>query len=73
MTSIIPIPAGAQVPITSYTCTQPNTAGYLDQRQCTGSSGLQTCAINEGARPTLLSSSLTPGVYGWHGSTNPLP
>ena len=59
---------GAQVPITSYTCTQPNIAGFLDQEQCTVSGGLRTCAIKEGARPTLLSSSAdlsTHAFYGW--------
>ena len=71
MTSIIPLPAGAQVPITSYTCTQPNIAGYFDGGQCTVSGGLRTCAIKEGARPTLLSSSATLGVYAWRGNTNP--
>ena len=28
-------PTGAQVPTTSYTCTQPNIAGFNDQGQCT--------------------------------------
>ena len=62
---------GAQVPVTNYTCTQPNIAAFLDQGQCTVSGGLRMCAIKEGARPTLLSSSASLGVYGWHGSTNP--
>ena len=31
---------GAQVPITSYTCTQPNIPGFLDHGQCTDSGGL---------------------------------
>ena len=70
MTSIIPLPAGAQVPITSYTCTQPNIAGYFDGGQCTVSGGLRTCAIKEGARLTLLSSSASLGVYAWRGNTN---
>ena len=64
-------PTGAQVPITSYTCTQPNIAGFLDHGQCTVSGGLRMCAIKEGARPALLSSSVNLGVYGWHGNTNP--
>ena len=62
------------MPITSYTCTQLDTAGFLDHRQCAVSGGLRTCAIKEGVRPTLLSSSIslsTHGVYGWHGNTNP--
>ena len=62
---------GAQVPITSYTCTQPNIAVFLDREQCTVSGGLRMCAIKEGARPALLSSSCTLGVYAWHGNTNP--
>ena len=71
---LCPFPlTGAQVPITSYTCTQPNIAGFLDQGQCTVSGGLQTCAIKEGARPALLSSSLTLGVYGWDSSIPPHP
>ena len=61
------------MPITSYTCTQPNIAGFLDQRQCTVSGGLQTCAIKEGARPALLSSSADLGVYGWDSSVPPRP
>ena len=64
-------PTGAQVPITSYTCTQPNQPGFLDQGQCTDSGGLRTCAIKGGARPTLLSSSGDRGLYGWFDNTNP--
>ena len=64
---------GAQVPITNYTCTQPNLAGFLDQGQCTVSGGLRTCAIKEGARPALLSSSADLGVYGWDSSVPPYP
>ena len=67
---------GAQVPITSYTCTQPNIAGFLDHGQCTVSGGLRMCAIKEGARPTLLSSSAsvsTHGVYAWDSNTFPYP
>ena len=62
---------GAQVPITSYTCTQPNIAVFLDHGQCTVSRGLRTCAIKEGAHPALLSSSADLGVYAWRGNTNP--
>ena len=62
---------GAQMPITSYTCTQPNLSGFNDHRQCTVSGGLRTCAIKEGARPTLLSSSRTLGAYTWVMNTNP--
>ena len=67
-------PTGAQVPITNYTCTQPNIAGFQDHGQCTFSRGLRTCAIKEGARPVLLSSSTsftTHGVYAWKVKTNP--
>ena len=62
---------GAQVPITSYTCTQPNLPGFNDHGQCTVSGGLRTCAIKEGVRPALLSSSASLGVYIWDSSTNP--
>ena len=62
---------GAQVPITSYTCTQPNLAGFLDDGQCTVSGGLRTCAIKEGVSPTLVSSSADLGVYGWDSNANP--
>ena len=64
---------GAQVPITSYTCTQPNIAVFLDHRQCTVGGGLRMCAIKEGSRPALLSSSLTLGVYAWISSIPPYP
>ena len=30
------------------------------------------CAIKEGARPALPSSTTSLGLYGWHGNTNPL-
>ena len=69
-------PTGAQVPITSYTCTQPNIPGFEDHGQCTVSGGLRTCAIKEGVRPTLLSSSAsvsTRGFYGWDSDTFPYP
>ena len=46
-----------------YTCTQPNIQDPFDGEQCTVSGGLRTCAIKEGARPALLSSSDTLGVY----------
>ena len=64
---------GAQVPITSYTCTQPNIAAFLDHGQCTVSGGLRTCAIKGGARPALLSSSADLGVYAWDSSKSPHP
>ena len=64
---------GAQVPITSYTCTKPNLAGFLDHRQCTVSNGLRNCQTEEGARPTLLSSSADPGVYAWDNGVPPYP
>ncbi len=65
---------GVQVPITSYTCTQPNIAGFNDHGQCTVSRGLRMCAIKEGARPALLSSaSLSSGFYGWGSSGPPYP
>ena len=59
------------MPITSYTCTQPNIAVFLDHGQCTVSGRLRTCAIKEGARPTLLSSNVDLGVYAWNVKTNP--
>ena len=62
---------GAQVPITNYTCTQPNIAGLLDQGQCTVSGGLRTCEIKEGAQPALLSSNVSLGVYAWDSNINP--
>ena len=69
---LCPFPhTGAQVPVTSYTCTQPNIAIFLDHGQCTVSGGLRTCAIKEGARPALLSSSVNLGQYAWNGNTNP--
>ena len=67
---------GAQVPITNYTCTQPNLPGFNDNGQCTVSDGLRTCAIKEGARPALLNSSTslsTHGFYGWDSSRPPYP
>ena len=62
---------GAQVPITSYTCTQPSYNTFTDGDQCTVNRGLRTCAIKEGARPALLSSTRTLGLYGWDSNTNP--
>ena len=62
---------GAQVPITSYTCTQPSYNTFTDGDQCNVSRGLRTCAIEEGARPDLLSSSRTHGLYGWDSNINP--
>ena len=59
------------MPITSYTCTQPNLAVFLDQGQCTVSGGLRMCAIKEGAHPALLSSSADLGVYAWDSNINP--
>ena len=64
---------GAQVPITSYTCTQPNQPGFNDQGWCTVSGGLRMCVIKEGALPALLSSSVSLGVYGWDSSIPPYP
>ena len=65
-------PAGARVPITSYTCTQPNGPGYTDHSQCSVSSGLRTCETKEGGSPTLLNSTITSaGVYTWYSNTNP--
>ena len=63
--------SGAQVPITSYTCTHLDQPGFQDLGQCTVSGGLRTCAIKEGVHPTLLSSSADLGVYAWNGNTNP--
>ena len=59
------------MPITSYTCTQPNLAVFLDHGQCTVSGGLRTCAIKEGARPALLSSSATHEFYAWDNKVFP--
>ena len=64
------------MPITSYTCTQPNIAIFLDHGQCIVSGELRTCAIEEGTRPTLLSSSAslsTHGFYGWDSNRPPYP
>ena len=66
-------PTGAQVPITSYTCTQPNVETFLDHGQCTVSGELRTCEIKEGARPALLSSSADLGLYAWDSNLIPYP
>ena len=70
-------PTGAQVPITSYTCTQPNFLNtFTDNDQCTVSGGLRTCAIKEGVRPDLLSTSTslsTRGFYTWDINKPPYP
>ena len=58
---------GAQVPITSYTCTQPNLPGFNDQGRCTVSGLLRTCEITEGSSP----DSNIGGLYIWNGNTNP--
>ena len=63
----IHFPAGAEVPITSYTCTQPDLAGFNDQGWCTVSGGLRTCVITEGSSP----DSNIGGTYVWNGNTNP--
>ena len=51
-------PAGAKVPITSYTCTQPNypIQTFSDNHQYNVSSGLWTCETKGGAHPNLLDS-----------------
>ena len=59
--------SGAQVPITSYTCTQPDLPGFNDQGRCTVSGGLRTCEITEGSSP----DSNIGGLYIWNGNTNP--
>ena len=43
---------GAQVPIISYVCTQPNSPN--DDGACNVSNGLRHCVITNGVRPTLL-------------------
>ena len=58
---------GAQVPITSYTCTQPNLPGFNDQGRCTVSGLLRTCEITEGSSP----DSNIGRLYIWNGNTNP--
>ena len=62
------------MPITSYTCTQPNIAVFLDKDgQCTVSGGLRTCAIKKGAHPALLSSNVSLGMYAWNRIVSPHP
>ena len=60
-------PAGARVPITSYTCTQPDQPGFNNLHRCTVSSGLRTCET-KGISPD---SPAIGGVYVWNGNTNP--
>ena len=57
------------MPITSYTCTQPDKYGSNDQRRSNISSGLRTCAIKGGSHP--VSSINIGGLYKWNGDTNP--
>ena len=65
---LYPFPlTGAQVPITSYTCTQPDLPGFNDQGRCTVRGGLRTCEITEGSSP----ASNIGGTYVWNGNTNP--
>ena len=60
------------MPITRYTCTQPDQPGYNDQDQCNASSGLRTCETKEEQQPTLLHSDIsTAGLYVWKSNTNP--
>ena len=56
---------GAQVPIPSYTCTEPDEFGFNDQGRCTVSGGLRTCEIMEGPDSNI------GGLYIWNGNTNP--
>ena len=60
---------GAQVPVTNYTCTQPDIPDFNDQERCTVSGGLWTCMIAEGA--SLDGSITIGGTYVWNGTTNP--
>ena len=57
------------MPITSYTCTQPDGYGFNDMQRCTVSGELRTCAIAEGA--SLDGSVNIGGTYVWNGNTNP--
>ena len=57
------------MPITSYTCTQPDLPGSNDQDQCTVSNELRTCEAEEGASHDR--SIAIGGLYGWRGDTNP--
>ena len=59
------------MPITRYTCTQPDRPVANDQHQCTlnVTSGLWTCKSKEGVSP---GGSITiGGTYEWHANTNP--
>ena len=73
MFTVYVAPTGAQVPITSYTCTQPNVAVFLDHGQCRVSGELRTCEIKEGACPALLSSNTSLGLYTWNTNAPPYP
>ena len=67
-------PAGAQVPITSYVCTQPNFYHTLtDSSLCNVSSGLRTCETEGGVCPTLLVGDTRgdSGAYIWTDNTKP--
>ena len=67
-------PAGARVPITRYTCTQPDflRIPYTDTSQCNVSRGLRTCETKEGVHPDLLNGYTTgAGVYSWSRGTHP--
>ena len=68
-------PAGARVPIASYTCTQPSQSGTTtDGGQCNVTNGLRTCETKEEVRPNLLNGDVTGtyGVYAWaSGTGNP--
>ena len=67
---VLPLPAGAQVPIASYTCTQPSQSGTTtDGGQCNVTNGLRTCETKGGVRPDLLDSDRT--VYVWATGANP--
>ena len=64
------------MPITSYTCTQPNgisNSTFADDGQCNVSNGLRTCETKEGVRPNLLNGDTagTGGVYVWASDANP--
>ena len=63
------------MPITSYTCTQPNypIQTFSDNHQCNVSSGLRTCETEGGAHPNLLDGDTRgdSGLYVWNDNTNP--
>ena len=54
-------PTGAQVPIKSYACTQPNFGSPEDNGVCNVnvSNGLRQCVITNGVHPTLLGGDST--------------